>query len=78
MVATASAQMKFASEARLSQGFPLAMQGRLVCHYLDTLWTLGSGPVHQTERYQLSLTYNASWGQEVVPSTDLHTTFTQY
>ena len=36
----ASAQMKFASEARLSQLFPLATQIRHVCCYLDTLWTL--------------------------------------
>ena len=40
----ATAQMKFASEARSSQYIvPLAIQSRLVCHYLDTLWTLRVG-----------------------------------
>ena len=45
-------------------------------------WTLcGIGSwvlVHQTERYELSLTYNASWWQRAVPSTDFHNTFSQY
>ena len=102
----ASTQMKIASEARLRSVFPLEIQSRLVCHYLDTLWTLRVGSLkyknsrmkfasearlnqlflfatrsrlvsiplsrhftgvggrvlaHQTERFQLNLTYNASW-----------------
>ena len=40
----ATARMKFASEARASQYiFPLAIQSRLVRHYLDTLWILRVG-----------------------------------
>ena len=38
--------------------FPLAIRSRLVCHYLDTE---GRVLKYQTERYQLILTYNASW-----------------
>ena len=61
MVATA--QMKFASEARPSQYVvpfgntePTCMP--LYGHFMDIEgWVL----VHQTERYQLSLTYKASW-----------------
>ena len=34
--------------------------------------------VHQTEMNRLSLIYNALWWQRAVPSTDIHTTFTQY
>ena len=42
MVATA--QMKFASEAGPSQYIgPFGNRSRLVCHYLDTLWTLRVG-----------------------------------
>ena len=48
MVATA--QMQFASDVRPSQYIvpfgnaePMAMQSRLVCHYLNTLWTLRVG-----------------------------------
>ena len=34
--------------------------------------------VHQMERYQLSLTYNALWWQRAVPSIEFHTTIIQY
>ena len=61
----ATAQMKFAevSEARPSQYIvpfgntePTCMS--LSGHFMDIE---GRVLVHQTERYQLSLTYNASW-----------------
>ena len=40
----ATAQMKFAPEARPSQYIvPFGNKSRLVCHYLDTLWTLRVG-----------------------------------
>ena len=59
MVATA--QMKFASEASqyivpFGNTKPTCMP--LSGHFLDIE---GRVLVHQTERYQLSLTYNASW-----------------
>ena len=41
---------KFASTGRLSQLFSLAIQSRFfLCHYLDTVWILGSGPSAQDE-----------------------------
>ena len=46
----ATAQMKFASEARLSPVFPLAIP--LLGHFMGIE---GLAVVHQTERYQLSL-----------------------
>ena len=59
----AIAQMKFASEARPSQYIvpfgntePTCMP--LSAHFMDIE---GRVLEHQTERYQLSLTYNASW-----------------
>ena len=61
MVATA--QMEFASEARPSQYIVPFGNTEPTClplsrHFMD----IGSRVlVHQTERYQLSLTYNASW-----------------
>ena len=76
----ATAQMKFASEARPSQYIvpfgniePTCMP--LSGHFMDIE---GRVLVYQTERYQLSLTYNASWWQRAVPSTDFYTTFIQY
>ena len=44
-------------------------------HFVDIE---GRDLVHQTERYKLSLTYNASWLQRAVPSTEFYTTFIQY
>ena len=73
----ATAQMKFAPEARLIQYIvpfgntePTCMQ--LSGHFMDIE---GRVLVYQTERYQLSPTYNASWWQRAVPSTDFYTTF---
>ena len=34
---------------------------------------VGQALVHQIGRYQLSQTYNASWGQKALSSMDLHT-----
>ena len=75
-----TAQMKFASEARPSQYIGPFGNTETTCmplsgHFMDI-----EGPVlvYQTERYQLSPTYNASWGQRAVPSTDFYTTFIQY
>ena len=78
MVATA--QMKFASEARPSQYIGPFGNTEPTCmplsgHFMDIE---GRVLVYQTERYQLSPTYNASWWQRVVPSTDFYTTFIQY
>ena len=61
MVATA--QMKFAREARPSQYIVLFGNAEPTCmplsgHFMDIE---GRVLVHQTERYQLSPTYNASW-----------------
>ena len=57
----ATARMKFVSEARLRQFSlgntePTCMP--LSGHFVDTE---GQVLVYQTERYQLSLTHNASW-----------------
>ena len=59
----ATAQMKFVSEARpilyivhFGNTEPTCMS--LFGHFMDIE---GQVLVHQTERYQLSLTYNASW-----------------
>ena len=49
-----AAQMRFASEARPSQPTFMPLSG----HFMDFK---GRVLVYQTERYQLSLTYNASW-----------------
>ena len=78
MVATA--QMKFASEARPSQYIGPFGNTEPTCmplsgHFMDIE---GRVLVYQTERYQLSPTYNASWWQRAVPSTDFYTTFIQY
>ena len=59
----ATAQMKFASEARPSQCIGPFGNTELTCmplsgHFMDIE---GRVPVYQTERYQLSPTYNASW-----------------
>ena len=59
----ATAQMKFASEARPNQYIVPFGNTELTCmplsgHFMDTE---GRILVYQTERYQLSLTYNASW-----------------
>ena len=61
MVATA--QMKFASEARPSQYIVPFGNTEPTCmplsgHFMDSE---GRVLVHQTERCQPSLTYNASW-----------------
>ena len=71
--------MKFASEAKPSQYIipfgntePTCMP--LSRHFMDIE---GRVLVHQTERYQLSLTYNASWWQRAVSSTDFYITFIQ-
>ena len=59
----ATAQMKFASEARPSQYIGPFGNTEPTCmplsgHFMDTEgWVL----VYQMERYQLSPTYNASW-----------------
>ena len=58
-----AAQMKFASEARPSQYNVLFGNTEVTCmplsgHFMDID---GRVLVHQTERYQLSLTFNASW-----------------
>ena len=44
-------------------------------HFMDI-----KGPVlvYQMDRHQLSPTYNASWWQRAVPTTDFYTTFIQY
>ena len=59
----ATAQMKFASEARPSQYIVSFGNTEPTCtplsgHFMDTE---GRVLVYQTERYQLSPTYNASW-----------------
>ena len=59
----ATAQMKFASEARPSQYIGPFGNTELTCmplsgHFMDIE---GRVLVYQTERYQLSPTYNASW-----------------
>ena len=59
----ATAQMKFASEARTSQYIVPFGNTEPTCtplsgHFMDIE---GRVLVYQTERYQLSLTYNASW-----------------
>ena len=59
----ATAQMKFASEARPSQYIVPFGNTEPTCmplsgHFMDIE---GRVLVYQTERYQLSLTYNASW-----------------
>ena len=61
MVATV--HMKFASEARPSQYIVPSGNTELTCmplsgHFMDNE---GRVLVHQTERYQFNLTYNASW-----------------
>ena len=58
-----TAQMMFASEARPSQYIVLFGNTQPNCmplsgHVMDNE---GRVLVYQTERYQLSLTYNASW-----------------
>ena len=60
MVATA--QMKFASEARPSQHIDPFGNTELTCMPLSGYFMNIEGQVlmHQTERYQLSQTYNAS------------------
>ena len=77
MVATA--QMKFASEARPSQYIGPFGNTEPTCmplsgHFMDIE---GRVLVYQMERYQLSQTYNASWWQRAVPSTDFYN-FIQY
>ena len=61
MVATA--QMKFASEARPSQYIVPLGNTEPTCMPLSGHFMTIEGRVlmHQTERYQLSLTKNASW-----------------
>ena len=59
----ATAQMKFASEARPSQYIIPFGNAEPTCmplsgHFVDIE---GRVLVYQIERYQLSLTYNASW-----------------
>ena len=59
----AAAQMKFASEVRPSQYIVPFGNTQTTCmplsgHFMDIE---GQVLVHQTERYQLSPTYNASW-----------------
>ena len=59
----ATAQMKFASEARPSQYIGPFGNTEPTCmplsgHFMDIM---GRVLVYQTERYQLSPTYNASW-----------------
>ena len=59
----ATAQMKFASEARPSQYIVPFGKTEPTCmplsgHFMDIE---GRVLVYQTERYQLSPTYNASW-----------------
>ena len=72
--------MKFASEARLNQYIVSFGNTELACMPLSRhlMGIEGLVLVHQTERYQLSLTYNTSWWQRAVPSTDFYTTFIQY
>ena len=72
--------MKFASEARSSQYIVPFSNTEPTCmplsgHFMDIE---GRVLVYQTERYQLSPTYNASWWQRAVPSADVYTTFIQY
>ena len=72
--------MKFASEARPSQYIGPFGNTEPTCmplsgHFMDIE---GRVLVYQTERYQLSPTYNASWWQRAVPSIDFYTTFIQY
>ena len=59
----AAAQMKFASEARPSQYIVPFGNTELTCMPLSGLFMDIEGRVlvHRTERYQVSLTYNASW-----------------
>ena len=59
----ATAQVKFASEARPSQYIVPFENTKPTCmplsgHFMDIE---GRVLVYQTERYKLSLTYNASW-----------------
>ena len=59
----ATAQIKFPSEARPSQYIVPFGNTEPTCmplsgHFMDIE---GRAIVYQTERYQLSLTYNASW-----------------
>ena len=59
----ATAQMNFASEARPSQYIGPFGNTEPICmplsrHFMDIA---GRVLVYQTERYQLSPTYNASW-----------------
>ena len=72
--------MKFASEARPSQyivpfGYTEPNRLPLSGHFMGIE---GRVLVYQTERYQLSLTYNASWWQKAVSSTDFFNIFIQY
>ena len=71
--------LKKTSEARLRSVFPFGNPEPtcmpLSGHFMDIG---GRILVRQTERYQLSLTYNASWWQRAVPSTDFHNSFNQY
>ena len=39
---------------------------------------VGQALVHQMGRYQLSRTYNASWGMGALPNMDLHTALLKY
>ena len=76
----ATAQMKFASEARPSQFIGPFGNTEPTCmplsgHFMDIE---GRVLVYQTERYQLSPTHNASWSQRAVPSTDFYAIFIQY
>ena len=58
-----AAQMKFASEARPSQYIVPSGNTQPTCMPLsgDFMDIEGRVRVYQTERYQLSLTYNSSW-----------------
>ena len=72
--------MKFASEARPSQYIVPFGNTEPTCmplsgHFMDIE---GRVLVYQTERYQLSPTYHASWWQKAVSSADFYTTFIQY
>ena len=59
----ATARMKFASETRPSQYIITFGNTKPTCMLLsgDLEDIQGRVLVHQTERYKLSLTYNASW-----------------
>ena len=67
----APARKKFASEAGLNQLLPLAIAMptciQLSGHFINIE---GRVLVYQMTKYQLSLTYNASWRQRAVPNTD--------